>query len=89
VRTCVLCNEQNPDRATFCLGCGAALGAVVARDHQTRRIVTVVFCDVAIAAVFAIATAFLLVWLMVIAVGFLLWVVCGLVYEYHRRPAHH
>ena len=47
MRTCVLCNEQNPDRATFCLGCGAALGAVVARDHQTRRIVTVVFCDVA------------------------------------------
>ena len=40
-------------------------------------------------AVFAVAAAYLLVWLMVIAAGFLLWVVCGLVYEYHRRPAHH
>ena len=40
-------------------------------------------------ALVAYATAFLLVWLMVIGVGFLLWVVCGLIYEYHRRPAHH
>ncbi len=40
-------------------------------------------------ALVAVATAYLLVWLMVIGVGFLLWVVCGLVYEYHRRPAHH
>lgn len=40
-------------------------------------------------ALVAVATAYLLVWLMVISVGFLLWVVCGLVYEYHRRPAHH
>ncbi len=40
-------------------------------------------------AVLAVATAYLLVWLMVIAVGFLLWVVCGFIFEYHRRPAHH
>lgn len=40
-------------------------------------------------ALFAVAAAYLLVWLMVIAAGMLLWVVCGLVYEYHRRPAHH
>lgn len=40
-------------------------------------------------AVLAVATAYLLVWLMVIAVGFLLFVVCGFVFEYHRRPAHH
>jgi hypothetical protein len=40
-------------------------------------------------ALFAVATAYLLVWLMVIGVGFLLFVVCGFVYEYHRRPAHH
>jgi hypothetical protein len=47
------------------------------------------FFVAACVALFAVATAYLLVWLMVIAVGFLLWVVCGLVYEYHRRPAHH
>jgi class 3 adenylate cyclase/tetratricopeptide (TPR) repeat protein len=46
VRSCVVCNEQNPDRASFCLACGAALDAVTAEDHETRRIVTVVFCDV-------------------------------------------
>ena len=40
-------------------------------------------------ALVAVATAYLLVWLMVIGVGFLLFVVCGFVYEYHRRPAHH
>lgn len=40
-------------------------------------------------ALVAVATAYLLIWLMVIGVGFLLWVVCGFVYEYHRRPAHH
>jgi len=41
------------------------------------------------AAVFAIATAFLLVWMMVIAAGFLLMAICGLLFEYHRVPADH
>ncbi len=41
------------------------------------------------AAVFAVATAFLLVWLMIIAAGFLLMAICGLLFEYHRRPATH
>ena len=40
-------------------------------------------------ALVAVATAYLLVWLMVIGVGFLLFVVCGFIFEYHRRPAHH
>jgi hypothetical protein len=40
-------------------------------------------------AVVAVATAYLLIWLMVIGVGFLLFVVCGFIFEYHRRPAHH
>jgi len=40
-------------------------------------------------ALVAVATAYLLIWLMVIGVGFLLFVVCGFIYEYHRRPAHH
>jgi hypothetical protein len=41
------------------------------------------------AAVFAVATAFLLIWLMVIAAGFLIMAVCGLQFEYHRRPTSH
>ncbi len=41
------------------------------------------------AAVTAVATAFLLVWLMVIAIGFLMVTVCGLQFEYHRRPPSH
>lgn len=40
------------------------------------------------AALTAVATAFLLVWLMVIGIVFLLAAATGLVYEYHRRPAH-
>jgi hypothetical protein len=46
------------------------------------------FAMAASAAVFAVATAFLLIWLMVIGVGFLLFAICGLLFEYHRRPAH-
>ncbi len=41
------------------------------------------------AAVTAVATAFFLVWLMVIAIGALLVTVCGFIFEYHRRPASH
>ena len=40
------------------------------------------------AAITAVATAYLLVWLMAIGVGFLMFSATGLVYEYHRRPAH-
>ena len=44
----------------------------------------------ALAAAFtAVATAFLLVWLMIITIGFLLITVCGLMFEYHRRPTAH
>ncbi len=41
------------------------------------------------AAVLAIATAFLYVWLMIIAAGFLVMSLCGLLFEYHRTPADH
>lgn len=37
----------------------------------------------------AVATAFWLDWLMIIMGTFLLMAICGLVFEYHRRPAHH
>ncbi|MGI8589784.1 MAG: cytochrome c oxidase subunit 4 [Nakamurella sp.] len=44
----------------------------------------------ALAAAFtAVATAFLLVWMMIISVGFLLVTICGLQFEYHRRPTSH
>lgn len=44
----------------------------------------------AMAAAFtAVATAFLLVWMMVITIGFLLVAICGLVFEYHRRATSH
>jgi len=44
----------------------------------------------ALAAAFtAVATAFLLVWLMIITVGFLVITICGLQFEYHRRPTSH
>lgn len=42
----------------------------------------------ATAALFAAATAFLLVWLMIIGGGLLIMAVCGLMFEYHRPPAH-
>jgi class 3 adenylate cyclase/tetratricopeptide (TPR) repeat protein len=41
---CPTCGERNPERARFCLRCGAALGAAAARDEE-RKIVTVLFCD--------------------------------------------
>jgi hypothetical protein len=40
------------------------------------------------AAMLAVATAFLLWWLMVISIGFLFYTIIGLVFEYHRRPTH-
>ena len=47
------------------------------------------FFMAACVALLAVATAYLLVWLMVIGVGFLIWVICGFIFEYNRRPAHH
>lgn len=47
------------------------------------------FTLAASAAVFAVATAFLLVWLMIIMAGLLLMSVVGLIFEYHRGPAAH
>ena len=41
------------------------------------------------ASLVAVATAFLLWWLIVIGVGFLFFAISGLIFEYHRRPAHH
>jgi class 3 adenylate cyclase len=40
--TCQRCKEENPQRARFCLACGAALASPV---PQARKTVTVVFVD--------------------------------------------
>src|SRR5215211_2953024 len=42
--TCAHCGEQNPERARFCLNCGASLAAEPRRG--ARKVVTVVVCDV-------------------------------------------
>jgi class 3 adenylate cyclase/tetratricopeptide (TPR) repeat protein len=43
---CGVCNQPNPEGARFCLACGASLAAPVPVSRQTRKTVTVVFCDV-------------------------------------------
>ncbi len=45
MRTCPACGHANPDVARFCASCGAALETFAGRE--TRKIVTVVFADVA------------------------------------------
>jgi class 3 adenylate cyclase/tetratricopeptide (TPR) repeat protein len=42
--TCANCGEHNPERARFCLNCGAPLAAE--RRRGARKVVTVVVCDV-------------------------------------------
>ncbi len=41
---CPACGERNPDRARFCLRCGAVLETPGRRDEE-RKVVTVLFCD--------------------------------------------
>jgi len=41
---CNNCGESNPERASFCLNCGAPLSRAAPR--AVRKIVTIVFCDV-------------------------------------------
>jgi hypothetical protein len=42
VSACPQCGEENPERAKFCLECGAAL-ALPAAAHEERKIVSVLF----------------------------------------------
>jgi class 3 adenylate cyclase len=44
VSSCPACGEENPERAKFCLECGAAL-AVASEALEERKVVTVLFCD--------------------------------------------
>src|SRR5580765_6159820 len=40
---CPACGEENPERAKFCLECGAALS--VAAPLEERKVVSILFCD--------------------------------------------
>jgi class 3 adenylate cyclase/tetratricopeptide (TPR) repeat protein len=42
---CKNCGEENPERARFCLSCGASLAAPV-KAEETRKTVTILFSDV-------------------------------------------
>jgi class 3 adenylate cyclase/tetratricopeptide (TPR) repeat protein len=42
---CATCGEENPQRARFCLACGAPLEADSRRAHDERKLVTVLFAD--------------------------------------------
>jgi class 3 adenylate cyclase/tetratricopeptide (TPR) repeat protein len=44
VRICPRCGEPNPERARFCLNCGARLDSPSTAGEE-RRLVTVLFCD--------------------------------------------
>ena len=44
--SCPVCGEENPERAKFCLECGAALAVARAPTAlEERKVVTVLFCD--------------------------------------------
>jgi class 3 adenylate cyclase len=42
---CQRCGEDNPERARFCLGCGAPLAPAPALRREERKRVSVLFCD--------------------------------------------
>ncbi len=41
------CDQVNPPTARFCNGCGSALATATEAPRSTRKVVTVLFCDVA------------------------------------------
>src|ERR1041385_5491273 len=45
MRVCPSCGEQNPERARFCLQCGATLAEEPSRSVEERKIVSVLFVD--------------------------------------------
>ena len=44
---CATCGQDNPDRAKFCLECGASLTQTAEPAAETRKVVTIVFADMA------------------------------------------
>jgi class 3 adenylate cyclase len=45
MRACPTCAEENPDKARFCLACGAALEKAALPWDEERRVVSVLFVD--------------------------------------------
>ena len=45
IRVCANCGTENPAEARFCFSCGAALELPAAPTAETRKTVTVLFCD--------------------------------------------
>src|SRR5919106_5528025 len=45
MKTCGHCGEENPERARFCLACGAELAPAGAVAREERKVVTVLFAD--------------------------------------------
>jgi class 3 adenylate cyclase len=45
VPVCPQCGEENPERAKFCLECGAALAEHPSAALEERKVVSVLFCD--------------------------------------------
>lgn len=46
MKACAKCGEENPERARFCLACGAQLEDTSAPAIGSRRVVSIVFADV-------------------------------------------
>lgn len=44
-RVCANCGTENPAQARFCFSCGAALESAPGPSAETRKTVTVLFCD--------------------------------------------
>ena len=44
---CSNCGEENPDRARFCLSCGTGLAETRQAERRERRVVSVLFADLA------------------------------------------
>ena len=44
---CPACDEENPDRAKFCLNCATPLTAPAEPAAEFRKVVTIVFADMA------------------------------------------
>jgi class 3 adenylate cyclase len=47
VVTCPSCGQENPAGSRFCNACGAPLAEAEAAEREYRKVVTVLFCDVA------------------------------------------
>ena len=43
--TCPSCGRDNPDDARFCSACGTALIERRSPSRESRKVVTVLFCD--------------------------------------------